>query len=529
MQGSKLYRYFWIGIGLLALSLQIFIIYYVYWHRHFLVPPGNDVVGHYNLIKTVMVAGKVNLSAYPAGFHLIVIGISKLFHRDIWWVLTNLTPILIILPTLAMFFLLRQIFSLKVSVLTSFVLLLSSGYPLYGFIDGNYPDMLAYGFFAVMLFAFLIRYFKTNKKLNLVWSGLFLLLIALTHHFTFFNVLSILLVFGLIQLYQKIFTCKIKLSLKVVLSTGIFLVLLIAGYFLSELLYGGMVSNFIIGFFTNAPFLKNNYLNILPDYNDYPSFAGNLVWCFGLAGFIYLLMTNFSTKTDKKAKQLVIIWLIFFYVMSRLNESSVPGRFARELALPLTVSLAFLWRYVFELNLNRIRLGQIFVFGLIGYLVIINSVIFNGFNEIPNTFTNHIWFWPVDQAKVDYIDSNIAKDAPILYNPAANLFLPVKTTNIRMTPLKLTEEQILVVENYRKHQDDKKIQKNYQNLIKDVQLKYKNISYVLDDVNPPGNTDPSAYPAYANYLNYKKVIESLEEESQNVKTFEDSASIHKIR
>lgn len=528
MKDQKINQWGWIIVGIFALALEIFLIFYTYWHRHYLVPPGNDVVVHYGIIQNILQNNKLDFTLYPPGFHLIVIALSRIFHQDIWNILTSWTPVLIILPTLAMFFLLRQLFSLRVSILASAVLLLTSGYPLFAFVDGNYPDMLAYGVFGVLLFAFLIRFYRTRKFLNLIWSGIFLLLIAFTHSLTFFNIFGILLIFGLWQFYQSLFQSKIKLAQKIFLGVGAIFLVLAIGYLLAARLYGSMALQFITGIFHNQPFLKDTYLNTLLNYEEYPRFIGYLVWFFGLAGFFYLLVTNFVKKEAAKTKQLTIVWLLFFYILSRLSVSGFPARFARELALPLTVSMAFLFDYLIERNLNRQRFGQILAYGMIGYLIIINSALYTGLNKIPYGFSDQIWYWPVDQQKVDYLAQKIPKEAIILYNPSANLFLPVKSTNT-LIPLELTAEQTQIADAYLDDPENSRYKAQYDQLIDNLKEKYQNVDYVLDDVKPPGNTAETVYPAYAHYQENKVVLESLASFGEVIKAFPDSATIYKMK
>jgi len=528
MKDQKINQWGWIIVGIFALALEIFLIFYTYWHRHYLVPPGNDVITHYGIIQNILETGKINFGLYPPGFHLIVIALSRLFHQSIWTILASWTPVLIVLPALAMFFLLRQLFSLRVSILTSAILLLTSGYPLYAFVDGNYPDMLAYGVFGVLLFAFLIRFYRTGKYLNLIWSGIFLLLIAFTHSLTFFNIFGILLIFGLWQFYQSLHKSKIQLEKKIFLGFGAILLIAAIGYLLASRLYGSTALQFISGVFHNQPFLKNTYLNTILNYEEYPRFNGSLIWYFGLAGFFYILIASFAKKEKSKSKQLIIVWLLFLYLLSRLSVSGFPGRFVRELALPLTVSTAFLFDYLIERNLNRQRLGQILAFGLIGYLIIINSALYTGLDKIPNGFIDQIWYWPVDQQKVDFLSQNIPKNQIVLYNPNANLFFPVKSTNNLMS-FELATEQMQVANAYLNDPEKSFNKTQYNQLVNNLKERYQNVDYIFDDVKPPGNTEGAVYPAYAHYQENKIVLEGLASSGKVIKTFPDSATIYRMK
>jgi hypothetical protein len=520
---SKISTYFWIIIGLLALGFKIFLLFYTYWHRHYLVPPGGDVIGHYQIIQHIIQTKTISFRIYPEGFHLLVVAISKIFHQSIWGVLTNWTPVLIILPALAIFFLLRQLFSLRVSVISASILLLTSNYPLLAFIDGNYPDMLAYGCFGVLAFAFLIRYFRTDKRINLLWAGIFLILIALTHHFTFFSIFAILLIFGLWQLLLKISHAKISLLKKICFSLGSIILLMAVGYLIVFKMYGGMVLPYLHSLITNTP-TKNSIINswaVAPQYSDYPDMAGNLVWYFGLAGFFYVLATNFADKKHAKFRPLLIIWPLFFYLMSRFEAANFLPRFARELALPLTVFMAYLFDYLIEKNMNRKRLGQILAFGLIGYLIIINSSLYTGLDQIPDSLGQHVFYSELDQGKIDWMSANIPKQTTILYNPWGNWFFPVRTENM-VTPMVLKSDKISIVNQYIANPKNLTAKAQYDVLVDQEKNQFSNIEYIFDDM-PPVNMDPSWYH---NYTQNHAVLQSMETNYQLVKTFEDGAKIY---
>lgn len=526
MKDSRLIR---IGLFLLlgaAFAFKIFLLFYGYWHRHYAAPPGSDVVVHYQIIKDILASGQIHFAIYPPLFHLIVIFLSKLLHLDPFYILTNWTPVLVLLPSLAMFFLLRQIFSLKVSVLATTVLLFSVGYPIFAFVDGNYPDMLAYGVFGVFLFAFLIRYFKTGKWLNLLWSGLFLVLTGLTHHFTFFNLTAILAIFLLLQFYLALFRARISITKKYLLGLGIILWLAALGYALAATVYSGIFLNSFIRFLSHLFATDNVYIKTPLDFNSYPSLVGNLVWYLGLAGLFYIIASMFFDRTQNKTKQLLIIWFLFFYLMSRLSSSGIPARFGRELALPLVVSSAFLLQYLLDLNPHRTRLGQILATGVLGYLLVINSSLYTGPDKIPDTYNDQVWFWPIDQNKIDYLAANVPSNDIVLYDPAANLFFPVKSNN-QKEALLLSEVEKNIVARHLNFPKSQVAKSAYDRMILQKLKQYRNITYILNDVQPPGNVNPTVYPLYAGYRENRQVLTDLATRYQIVKSFDDGAVLYK--
>lgn len=525
---KKFHQYLWYLILIFGLILQIGLIYYFYWHKHYLVPPGYDSISHYKQIQAILESGKVLYSTYPSGFHYLVIAISKLFHQSIWQVLINWTPVLLILPTLTMFFLLRQIFSLKVSVLSALVLLLTSAYPLFAFVDGNYPDILAYGIFGVLSLAFLLRFYRTNNKYNLLYSTVFLILVALTHHFSFLIIFALLISFALLQLVIYLKKRPMPLKNKLFWSVGAIIFLLALGYLISANLYGGVALDFIGDFLKGKSSISHSVLKIVPDYSDYPIICGPLLWYLGLLGLVYLVLSKFSHSTQNKTKQLVIIWLLLLFILSRFSASGLPARFARELALPLVILIAFLFEFIFEKNNQRHSLGQILSYGLIGYFLVINSAIYTGLDKIPDGFTSRVWFWPIDQEKIDYLHATISPTTPILINPNANLYTPIKSSNM-LIPLKLNTDEIAVVREYLANPEHRASQRKYQELVDSIKQKYQNLNYIFDDVKPPGETNEVVYYVYQGYEEKKTVLESLAAQGKILKSFSDGATLYEIK
>lgn len=515
----------WLLLFFSAFGLKLFLLYLNYYHKHFVVPPGYDASVHYQNIKAILETGSVNFIGYPPGFYYLVIVFHWLTGLNIWSILTSGTPLLIILPSLAIFFLLRQLFSLKVSVLSTIVLLLSSNFPLYAFIDGNYPDMLAYGVFAVFLIAFLIRYYRTKKYANLIYAGIFLLAIAVTHHFTFFNILAILVIFGLIQLIVYLVQFRGRKNRNFLMILAIILVSSGLCLFLINFLYGQMFVNIVTDLLTGKSVVNNLFLNQTPIYPEYPGFSGGLIWYMGIFGFFYLLNAKFQDPTKTKARQLVIIWLLFFFLASRLSILGIPGRFARELALPLIVCIGFLFDYIEQISWPS-RLGQIGAVGLIGFVILMNSALYTNLDQITDPFRRYMWFTQIDQEKTDYLSQNVPQSATILYNPHANLYFPVKTTN-HLVALELTVEQKQIISQHLLYPQSARIAKQYQNLLLEVQKKYGRVDYIYSDVKPDSDTNETVYFPYKGFSEDKKILDDLAAQYQTIKSFDDGAVLYK--
>jgi len=521
---------------LLGIGFQVYLIYFGYKTYNYLVPPGSDVVQHYNIIQKILSGGGVTYASYPTGFHLIVIALSWISRQDIFQILTYWTPALMILPSLAMYFLLRQLFDRKVSVITSLIMLITSGYPVYAFLDGNYPDMFAYGFLTLMMIAFLLRFFRTQKIVNAVAASLFFLAIAITHNFTFVNVAAIMLIFGLIQLYIMIVQKKFKIKFWGWQALiGLFIAAIVYfSLFYAVKLYGPLIMKFADGFIANKPAVTSTYLNQPIDYAEYPLFNGYLVWYLGVVGVLYLIISNFKTGLEARAKQLVLVWVLYFFIMSRFGASGLPARFARELAPALIVAIGFLINYIAANNPLKVQGYKVALgYGLIGFLVVMNSWFYTGPAKLPFAFNQMIWFWPKDQQKLDYITSHVPATSRVIYNPYADLFIPIKATP-NFFPLRLTDDQVEIaqttkVDHYafkRLSAKEFKSLGGYKKMIYILQTEvYTAPDYIFIDVKPPSDPDEKAYPRYAGYDVYNKVIVDISDEGTLVKEFPDGSKL----
>ena len=522
-------KYNWTSISLVLLliigfGLQIYFLYFGYIYYGYLVSPGGDVVPHLNMAESVLKNGLSLKAGYPPLFHFIVVKLSQMFNVDILHILSFWTPILAVMPAMSMYFLLRQIFDQKISTISTLILLLTSQYPLFAFVDGNYPDMLAYGVFAILLFGFVIRYYKTQKIANLVIALALLILIAFTHNLTFVSVLTILVLFGLLQIiltYREhgiVFDWK-----KITIFSLVILTLGISVYFAFKM-YGGLAVGFISGVINNKAYLADDFLNKTPDFTIYPSVMGNLVWYLGLTGLMFVLVSSFTKTVNIKTKQLVIIWFLFYFLLSRISSVGVPARFARELAPPLIICIGFLLNGVFSIEAKKHRFGLFAAYGLIGFLIITNSALYSGLLRLPEGFKSMVWFTKVDQQKVDYIKSETNNQDIILYNQRANQFTPIKLEN-QLQPLELTKEEIDVVKNFQKNEA---FQVDIDLLVSKKTKQYKDISYIFVDKKPSTNPDEKVYPNYANYEQYSIALEQMAKGGEVVKTFSDGASLVKV-
>lgn len=535
-KSAKVTNWILAGVLLAGFVLQIYLIYFGYKAYNYQVPPGSDAIAHYGIIQKIIETGQISFINYPPGFHLLVIFLAKIFHQGTFYILTYWTPMLVVLPALSMYFLLRQLFENKVSVITTLIFLLTSYYPMVNFMDGNYPDILAYGVFAILMFAFLIRYLNHKKIINLAYASILFLAIAVVHHFSFVNILAILVIFSLFPLYSFIFERKmvVKFGWWQFIIGFIVAGIIGTGLYFAVKFYGPLIMKFADGFISNKSALSNNYLNTALDYPEYISVTGPVVWYFGLIGLFYMFISSFKAGPQARVKQLVVIWVIYFFLMSRFGASALPARFAREIAPALIVAIGFLLNYMVNLNSLRFKGYKIAIgFGLLGFVLVTNSFLMTGPARIPESFSNMIWFWPKDQAKIDYINERTSYE--VLYNPYANLYMPIKAP-ANFKSLSLTNDELKIVKETKiEHYSyvyisskKAKTLKGYEKLIYDLRQQNAQVKYILLDVKPPSNPDPKVYPKYAEFEAFNKVLDDLADSGTVVKKFDDGSRLVKM-
>lgn len=517
----------WLSLLLLFLAgigLKLYIVYFGYLNYRYLVPPGYDAIPHLGIINNL---GATNWG-YPKIFHYIVYYLSNLAHRDPFYVLTYWTPTLVILPSLALFFLLKQIFDLKTAWIAVLFFLFTSNYPLYGFVDGNYPNILGYGFFAIFCLAFAVKYLKTKKGLHLYLAAFFYILTGLTHHFSFTELSGILL----LSLVTLIVSGQVKLSnfrlnfrqrSTVLLSLGLLLFLLVI-----YRTYGSLLISFIVGLVSNSPAVRDTYLNQAVPFNRYPEIVGPVIWYGGMFGFFYALATFLRSDKKDYTKIMCFVWLILIYTLSRLPASGLPERFARELAVPLMVFFAYLIsRLVNHTDgAGQNRRFQFLGYAFIAYLIIINSSLSNTVlvDSLPNSFSKMVWFNQPDQFKSDYLKNNFAPDQKIYINPFANPYVKLMT-KANLVDFSLDSESIAA---YRiKKSPQKQDVIFYHNLIKDLARGNRgNIFYIFP--KPASNPDSAVYPIFSQYDIYNDIMRDIANNQQVIKKFTDGSIIVKI-
>lgn len=396
-----------------AIALRLYIIYFPFRLYEYLVPPGGDAVNHIGLIEQILNGGIS--SKYPVLFHLIIAFLSRTFGSDPISILKLVTPAMMILPAIGIYIFLKKSYSRFAALIGFMISLFASNYALVAFGDGNYPNILASGFFIPITFAFVLKALDKKSFKNYFWAVIFTVLLLLTHHLSFATFLIILITYLIVlsmwNKYEKITVSLTKFTLAFLVLIG---VLVIATIFtpLREQMLGAINSLLQSGASVGSISFSQPI-----NFADYGSMIGPLVYFGGLLALFYLvyMLGLDNEETNKKAVLFVIVWFVILFVLSRLNFTGLPGRFARELALPLICAISISLSHIFSKYKHNLQ--KIVALGLLGMIVVACLVQVNGGSySSPKYYNSMIWFTKSDLEKADYIKWATGEDDVILSN-----------------------------------------------------------------------------------------------------------------
>ena len=263
------------------------------------------------------------------------------------------------------------------------------------------------------------------------------------------------------------------------------------------------------------------------DYSRYPNIVGPIIWYGGLLGLLYLISAFNHSEEKKPIKIILCVWLLILFSLSRLPQSSLPERFARELALPLVVCFAYLINLITQTRGSGSRIGSIIGYGFIGYVIILNSSLFNPvlLDSLPDSFSDMVWYREVDQAKTDYIQANFSKDNPVIINPYANPYLGL--INKGFVANFVPSSDFSVIDKVKTESDKQEFQEIYRGFIaKEVNNNANKV--LLINPKPPGNTDEIVYPIFGGFEKYNDIMNDIAKDQKIIKKFTDGAYAVKI-
>lgn len=327
----------WLLLVLVAIIWRLVYAYYPLIYFHYVTPPGDDGAGHMYYISELIKGGfKLSIGGYPTGFHYLVIILSRLLHQTTLNVLLWLTPGLMVIPIPAIYYAGRRIFNHPAAgafaaLFWSFIALS----PVRAYGDGNYPNMLASSFFlpfAVTFFYLLINKYKWRY---LILGLLFSAFIIFTHHLTLSYLVIAIIPWLISILTGYIFSAKLQRKLW-----------LIIGIIISILILFGLAW-FVIGP-TAKPYIETllqgkslaTYFGIISEPISLPRMLELNNPLLIIAGLVGLLVLMFS-HNNRPQKYLLAFWTLMLIWASSTSYFGLPGRFVRELAIPLSLAFGY--------------------------------------------------------------------------------------------------------------------------------------------------------------------------------------------
>ena len=226
-------------------------------------------------------------------------------------------------------------------------------------------------------------------------------------------------------------------------------------------------------------------------YTEYAPQIGPFVWpagVFSLFVLIYLLGQKSQGK-NRVSYLLILVWAGVLYTVSRMEMFGLPGRFAREMAFPLTLSIGVSLAAI----LHRLpRMSRIFSIGLLGLVVVANLTQLNsGYAKSPEFFNSIIWYTERDKEKADYLHSLVAEGDKVIANPTTP-YLPIFSEREIMFVPSATASNPAKLESYIRHSG----------------AKYLFVGRVTD-----ANPDGKAYPFFADF---DLITKQLDEYAQSL-------------
>ena len=406
-------------IFVLAVALIVWKIWVLYSGARiygYIVPPGQDPINHLTIIQGIM-SGHWN-ATYPPLFHASVVFISRLFSIDPLTILKNLSPLLVLLPPIAIYIFLSKNFSRLAGIIGFTVTILSSNYGLVAYGDGNYPNILSAGFFMPIALAYIVKAFKEKPRKNVSLALIFILLMILTHHLTTALFLGVfipyLIILTIWNKYDQIVPRlnKVVIALLACLAIG---AVVIFSTSLKDIFLQALES-----LRANGSVLQNTTFLKIPTLSECSQMMGEFPFYLGLGAMIYLavMLSRSKSEANKPGIILILIWFFVIFLLSRSSFVSLPSRIAREMGVPILLAIGVFMADI--LGPLKYKSSKIIVVGVLAIFIACSVVQVNaGAYQAPDFFSKMILFWPADKEKINFVNDFIGSNEKVLANPSS--------------------------------------------------------------------------------------------------------------
>jgi len=422
---------------LAAIAAKLYLIYlpmFVFGH---IVPPGGDAANHAIFIQNI-IQGKFDMG-YPWLFHVFAAAVSKVIAQPPLQTLRIISPALTVLPAVGVYIFCRRLFGQVSAWMGFFLCLMVSSYALLAYVDGNYPNLIAAGFLLPLVLLYLVKSLEQRRVTNYVWMILLACLLVLSHHLSAVYLLLIsvafLLTVGILRVFEKIAPNYWRVVTVALITAALLtFIMIVSGT-------GHIFSSAFNSIKESGGFLMGSQWSKPIDFSLYGPQIGPLIFYGGLFSILYILYRvslNKDVEERKLGLILILVWFGVLFIFSRLEQTGLPGRFTRELALPLIVAQAVFFSDV----LNKIRTvpAKLFALGFMAVIFWVNlSQLNNGEFRSPEFFNRMVWFDQEDQFKTKEINAIVGAGKTVLTNetnPNLRFFLNSRLVNDGLSSIK---------------------------------------------------------------------------------------------
>jgi len=378
------------------------------------VPPGTDPVVHTAIVKNILEGETLKYVVYPPGFHYLIALLAKITHLDPIKIMVYFYPSLLFFSAIAVYLFARNFFDKTIALLALF---------LYGFIspaprftplwDGGFPNLIGADFLMVLGFLYFLKAYKTEKVKDRLLAGLFIGLVAFFHHFSTYLMTILIFALSLVLLLFSFFK-KENLSKKLLVLLNIFGIAFLLGFYPAYIYSGRFFLQKIALMFTAYAASLEGFIKYSIDLqknseaiplSDYALVLSPYLWYLGWLSIPFVIKTIIK---EKKTEYLFVFsWFLIICILSRpVSLSPLPGRIARELAIPLVLLSAIAIKELisfFQQHWQRVTIaGVISVFLLVGL---------SDLSKWVGKYNYMIFVSEIDKEALDWVKENTPKDA----------------------------------------------------------------------------------------------------------------------
>jgi hypothetical protein len=332
---------------------------------------GVDHYSHAVMAELMMTEGEIEpYLIYPPGFHIMTAEISRLTGLEPLDIFPVVAPLLLLLPTLALYALARRLWGWEYGVAAALLSVLLGG-TYYYYNDAMYPNLATSQFLLVLAVAALIGLYASPSARG----GLLLALLGsstvLYHQVAGLYLAALLAVVGLVFVPYLLVRERNK---GLVLFCSLALLGLLStlyawdAYDLPQA-FSGLLSDSGTSSTSTAVTMAVGTQAPYPLYYLVGGMVSQPVAWLGLLGVVLvvgdLLVRGRMATPQSLAYLTVLMWALLLFVGSRLWLTGFPQRFGRDLCVPLAVLGAFaLVAILRSLPLSRRHVAPVFAASL---------------------------------------------------------------------------------------------------------------------------------------------------------------------